>query len=99
MTAILPRSVVSDVDQLRTENTILLRLLDTALAAHANSRAEAAQHAAALAAVVDAIVAEEMVKPTNYSIHPYTPAELAQIETLLRNRWATIALNAAKDQS
>jgi hypothetical protein len=89
MTAILPRTAEpSTPDPLRLP---LVQLLDSALVENAMLRAQ-------LAALVDAVVAEQMVVPRNRSEHPYTPEQLAAIETRYRNHWGQIALNAAKEQ-
>jgi len=89
VTAILPRPAApSTPDPLRLP---LIQLLDTALAENAILRNQ-------LAAVVDAVVAEQMVVPRNKAEHPYTAAELAVIEADYRNHWGQIALNAAKEQ-
>lgn len=84
MTAILPRPAESTPDRLRLH---LVQLLDAALA-------DAAQARAQLAAVVDAIVTEQMVVPRNKAEHPYTRAELDVIEAAYHRHWAQIALNA-----
>jgi hypothetical protein len=87
VTAIL-RPAESAPDPLRLP---LVQLLDSALAENAILRNQ-------LAAVVDAVVAEQMVVPRNKAEHPYTDAELAVIEADYRNHWGQIALNAAKEQ-
>ena len=85
MTAILPSPAApSTVDPLRLP-------LDTALAEVAILRNQ-------LGALVDAVVAEQMVVPRNKAEHPWTPAELADIEAQYRRHWAHVALNAAKEQ-
>lgn len=86
MTAILRRPAAPDPLRLP-----LVQLLDSALAENAILRNQ-------LAAVVDAVVAQQMVVPRNKAEHPYTDAELAAIETAYRNHWGQIALNAAKEQ-
>lgn len=89
MTATLPRPAApSTPDPLRLP---LVQLLDTAVAENVILRDQ-------IGAVIDAIVAEQMVVPRNKAEHPYTPAELARIEAGYRKHWAQVALNAAKEK-
>lgn len=85
MTIMLPRSATPD--PLRFP---LVRLLDAALAENALLRNQ-------LGAVIDAMVAEQMVVPRNRAEHPFTDSELAEIEAYFRAHWASIALNATRD--
>jgi hypothetical protein len=55
----------------------------------------------ALRALLDELVANDVVHAANYSIHPRTPEELAEIAEQSRERHTATALAAinAKDQS
>lgn len=89
MTAILPRPATPVAPNPLSLH--LVALLDAALL-------EAHQQRLQLAAVIDAMVAEQMVVPRNRMEHPFTEQELAEIEAQYRAHWAATALNAVKEQ-